>query len=329
MLELEEMQVKISMDKEIAFDSPNTFILDFHIDERGIVLLAVTSGDYMIHSFDQHMTLIQTLPLNFHPGSLFLDCFDHLHLVTKDSLYQLENVKNDRLIYARAPIVLYEQFYKNCAGSQGNLVFLESLENHNQTTVYTSIDTNNGHWNLLYRIEDSMLVRSANDTDALIWHEGYSDTERLGEIDSEILKDISRRQQRLDFFQQIVSQPAYNPLFVTKDTTYIFDHLHGKLILFDADGDHFGTKSITYHLNSTWEKKLLLDKVDHVFYALEREKGELALCRLNPVNFTLDRRINVAIGTTPKKMLVHDGYCYFLYKAGVNDVFNKLFRLRL
>jgi len=327
--EQEEMQVNFTMKKEIAFQDSKYYILDFHIDERGKVLLVSSLRNYFVYLLGDRMEVSHSLRLDFHPKSLYLDCFGQLHVVSMDSLYQLEIIDKKLTIYDRNSIQLYYRFFKDCVGQNGDVVYMKSLENNNQSTVFTAVNRLADEEKVLYRIEDSTMIRSAADTEAQIRQEALSGTEQAGEINSKQLSEIRKRQQRADFFEQIVRQPMYHPLFVFNDTTYIFDHLNGVVLLFDAKGVELECRKIAYHKERNWNKKVHLDRDNRTFYSVETKNGAQVFCRLSTPGFETGIRTKITQHPYPEKIIVYMGCAYYTYREFVNDNLNKLFRQRL
>ncbi|OFZ58634.1 MAG: hypothetical protein A3D92_15610 [Bacteroidetes bacterium RIFCSPHIGHO2_02_FULL_44_7] len=327
--EQEEMQVNFTMKKEIAFQDAKYYILDFHIDERGKVLLVSNLRKYFVYLLDDQMKVNHSLRLDFHPKSLYLDCLGHLHIVSMDSLYQLEIIEKKLTIYERNSIQLYYRFFKDCVGQNGDVVYLKSLENNNQSTVFTAVNRAQNEGMVLYRVEDTTLIRSVTDTEAGIRREALSGTEQAGEINSNQLREIRDRQQRADFFEKIVRKPMYHPLFVFNDTTYIFDHLNGTVLIFDATGVELERGEINYHKAKGWNKSVHLDRAYRTFYSVESKNGAQVFCRLSQPGFETGARTKITKHAYPEKIMVYKGCAYYTYKEFVNDNLNKLFRQRL
>lgn len=327
--EQDEMQVNFTMKKEIAFQDPKYYILDFHIDERGKVLLVSNLRKYFVYLLNDQMEIGHSLQLDFHPKSLYFDCLGQLHVVSRDSMYQLEIQDQHLSIYERNSIMLYHQFFKYCAGKNGDVVYMKSMENNEQSTVYSALHIAGNEKKELYRIEDSALIRTEADTEALIQQEALGGTEQAGEINSDQLAEIRRRQQRAYFFELVIQKPKYHPLFVSKDTTYIFDHLNGVALVFDASGAELERKAISYHQEKNWDKKVHLDRAYRTFYSLENKNGAQVFCRLNHPGFETRTRTKITKHPYPEKIIVYKGLAYYTYKEYVNDNLNKLFRQRL
>lgn len=328
-LEQEEMQVNFTMKKQIAYQDSKYYIIDFHIDERGKVLLVSNLRKYFVYLLNDQMEMGHSLRLNFHPKSLYLDCLGNLHVVSRDSMYQLEILDKQLSIYERNSILLYHQFFKYCAGENGDVVYMKTLENNEQSTVYSALHRARDEKKELYRIEDSNLIRTEADTEALIQQEALGGTEQAGEIISDQLAEIRRRQQRAYFFELVIQKPKYHPLFVSNDTTFIFDHLNGVALAFDATGAELERNVISYHQAKNWDKKVQLDRANGTFYSLESKNGAQVFCRLSHPGFEPGTRTKITKHPYPEKIIVYKGLAYYTYKEYVNDNLNKLFMQRL
>ncbi|MFT6245792.1 MAG: hypothetical protein ACJA0U_000555 [Salibacteraceae bacterium] len=322
---VDEVSVSHTMKKEIAFKDSKYFIIDFHIGVKGSFLLLNRFKKYYLYSLNYKMELEHQIELKFKPVSLFRDCLGFVHVMSKDSMYQIEKFGYQVVLYERNPISLYLKFFKNCIGQNDSIVIFERTVNYGKTQLFYGVRVKEKKRYMLYRAEDSLLVRSVLDEKRRIR------TPRQGTptLNEDVLKAEREHAQRAQFFQQIVSLPDYNPLFVKNDTTYIFDHLKGELTLMTDTGSVLKSIPIDYHQSENWNKKVHLDENRGRFYSVDEKNGAQIFCRLNPETFDIDKSTKVYKHAYPKKVIVFNGFAYYTYKENVDDNLNKLFRQRI
>lgn len=320
-----EVSVSHTMKKEIAFTDSKYFIIDFYIGEKGSFLLLNRFKKYYLYSLDYKMELEDEIELNFKPTSLFEDCLGLVHVMSKDSMYQVEKFDGQVVFYERNSNSLYQKFFKNCIGQNDSIVIFETIVNYGKTQLFYGIRMADQKRFMLYRAEDSLLVKSALDEKRLI----RAPRRGMPTLNEDALKAERQQAQRAQFFQQIVSLPEYNPLFVKNDTTYIFDHLKSQLTLMTDTGAVLKSIPIDYHQSRSWNKKVHLDKGRGKFYSVNEKNGAQIFCHLNPETFDVDRSTKVYKHAYPKKIIVFNGFVYYTYKENFDDNLNKLFRQRI
>ena len=194
-----------------------------------------------------------------------------------------------------------DNFLKRCVAVSDDAVIFKRHENLNQSTVYFGIRQDNQSSKDYYRIEDSLLIHSAIDTRQVVQQENYNNHRRMAEISVEELIILKDQQERKQFFEQIVTNPQYHPLFQVEDTTFIFDHLNGQLVSLNDSGHVVATQDIDYHTSKNWEKKIYFDRGDQDFYTVEQKNGAQIFGRFSTRNGQIGRRTKITDHAYPRK----------------------------
>ena len=244
--EIEEVYVSSSF-TEIAFEDSRNYIIDFEVSELGYYVLLKHMRKYQLVRLDEELGVVSKMNLNFKPTQLFSDCLGNLHLLSKDSMYQINTYPNELSIFERNSIDLYHEFYKNCVGQSGNYVYMEEVKDFGQSKIFYAFDQNRGSKHLIYKIEDSLAVADVHSEYRGILGDSHLETQRMQEIDIDQLGGSRDHMERIFFFMQVLSRPDYNPLFVRNDTTHIFDHTNGLAIHLTPSGEVITTTAINYH----------------------------------------------------------------------------------
>lgn len=329
--DLENIEIRISPDKEIAFSDSKHYILDFHVGSKGTFLLLKQRNNYFAYSLEDDLRVESRLKLSFKPKQLFADCLGFLHILSSDSIYQLERLNGELFVYESSPISLYHSFFERCIAGNSRQVIFRHLENFNQTTVFYGVDKSDNEQTTLYRIEDSMLIRSAQDTYDTLLRDDPGERAAVSEIrgyDLEATKhyDFMHDQyQAQQFFHQIVAQPNYYPLFVSDDTTFVFDYMNRFVVTLNNRGEVTSLHPVSYED----DLKIQFDEKRKQFYVAFRERGAQLYGLLSPSNFEVIKQTKVTEHAHPQKAIIYDGAIYYLEKESVNDSMNKLYRQRI
>lgn len=327
--DVEEVTVR-SFHKEIVFEDSRYYITDFsigHSDEHYILLKKL--GKYAIWTFDDHMNVVHRRPLDFKPERLFDDCMRNTHLVTKDSLFQLYCDEGGIHFSMRNEKTVALEKLQNCKAETSNKLILEERKNFDQTINYLGLDRHSGDQALFYTVEDSVRVSSAHDLFRIIRREGYSEHNRMGEINVKDLGIARDKLERVWLFEQLVTLPAYNPLFGVNDTLYVFNHVSGAVDVMNEQGTILESNAVDYHRSKQWGKQVLLDKNRTNFYAVSEKNGIQHLNRLSSTDYSIVRTSAITKHAHPKKVIIHDGYAYYTYRPNYDANLNKLYRQKL
>lgn len=329
--DLENVEIKMKIEKQIAFNDPKHYILDFHVGEHGKFLLLKRRSKYFACLLGDGGQLKHSLELDFKPKQFFHDCLGFLHIVSRDSLYQLEQITDTVFIHETNSIDLYDSFLTDCVASNSSNLIFKHLENFNQTTVYYGINRTNREQTTFYRVEDSMLIHSAQDTQDSLDFRDPGETATVSEVrgyDLEFTKYydyIHDQAQDRNFFNQIVQLPNYVPVFVNHDTTYIFDYMNEKISLLNDTGKVCRTIPILHENNLT----ILHDSKQGKFYLVNRKEGAQVYGVLSNDNFGVIRNTKLTKHAHPGKAIIYNGFVYYLHKEYQDDNMNKLFRQRI
>ena len=326
-MELDE--IKISFSKEIAYGDTRYFITDFHVGERGNYLLMKRFSKYIIYHLDGNMIPTSELTLHFRPTKLVRDCLGYLHVMARDSIHQLEIIDNKVVIWDSNPISFYKNHLKTCVGVNETGMIHGNYVNFNQTLVYYQQIKEKRSQKRIYNVEDSTHIRSTREDAMVMARDSYMQSLKSGEIDSAKLKAANKSFDQSIFFVRHAMRPIYNPLFVKNDTSYIFDHLNGKVALICDTGQYIRSIPIDYHKERLWGRNVLFDRMHQRFYTLEKKGGVHTYCMLSSGTFNVIRRVKINEHAYPEKVIIYGGYIYYLYKTDLEDNLNKLFRQRL
>lgn len=332
--------------KEIAYKNSRYYITDFHIDNSGTYVLLKRFGEYFLYSLDYMMEPEIEMPINFHPKGLFADCMGRLHIMTKDSLLMVKKIDNELKITERESIDKYTYYYKDCKASTSEALVFQSDRNYSQVTEYYQIGKFSKMTSELYRIADSTNLKSIKDTqdefdqenDRLARKYGqdqfkgaryYEDQERLNTSNQSTSQEIRSYLDRKQFFLNVAIRPKYNPVFVKNDTIFIFDHLNDERVQIDKRASILDKDTIQYHYDNKWKGELHLDEERDRFYSVREIHGAQIFCLLSDDGKKIVKESKITRHPYPEKVIVYNGYAYYVYRQHYDDNLNKLFRQKL
>jgi hypothetical protein len=314
---------------QIAFEDSKNFIVDFEVNELGYYVLLKHLRKYQLYKLNDDLDVVSKIDLDFKPTKLFSDCLGNFHVLSKDSMYQLNTYSDQLSIFERNSIDLYNDFYKSCVGQSGDYVYMEEINDFGQSKIFYAFNRKEGSKTLIYKIEDSVAVADINLEHQGIMGNSYLETQRMQEINIAQLGGSRDHMERVFFFMQVLSRPDYNPLFVKNNTMHIFDHINGYAVHLADSGSIISRKAIDYHKKNGWKEQNHLDPITKTFYSEYDVSGYQHLAALSPENYKEGTKKRVTNFAHSEKLIVYDGYVYYTNKESVDAHLNKLYRHKL
>jgi len=321
---LEEVEIVEKKPDIIAANINNWFILDFKISDEKAIVLFRKSGNRKIKVIDINTWLAREIPINLKGNELFKDCMGNIHLLTNDSVYQIQYTDTTINFYKAYSKQKFSNTLQKCVGRINNRFVFKSVSKHNQAIKYWYIT--NKKKQILYNIYDEERFRFAqgflNRKNELI--KKYGVYNELGDITVTQLQ-IIRKIQHLEYGYRFIGVvPAYNPLFVKNDTIFIFDNVDKSIVSFDSSFTMVKKIPISYLTKNS--NKIYLDKVTGKFYI---ESNRLVKNEFNEVNTRTGKTskiIKIDNCSFPEKVVFYGNKIFYIDDSN-NNISLKIFTI--
>jgi hypothetical protein len=274
---------------------------------------------------------ISSLPLRG-AVSLFRDVFDNVHLVTKDSVYQLFASANGQIKllypYARA------DFFKTMEGCElalgEKLVYAKNSPDHSKTEVFY-IQENDPVKHLLTMMENTSLNaqrRTAAKMDSYMSRWGVREL-----ID--MWSTIYRYSKRGTNFDRVINPPVPYSLFKTDSNLFVVNYLKDSLLKYSLEGEYLGAMTIGFHKEEFYtddrfrKLEFITDPVSHRIYMLENQLGHWILEQLDADQGKPIRIISLPEFPGMDQIHIYDNSVYFLYPEKTFPYYSRLYRLAI
>lgn len=118
------------------------------------------------------------------------------------------------------------------------------------------------------------------------------------------------------FQNSLYFRPVYAPLFCINDTVIIFDPYSGKIFMHEVSGEPVDSVHTDFdkNQNGKFAQQILLDAVQHKFYATYKKSGKPFLREIRPDNGETGVAIRFYYNF-PEKIKIHNGRVYYLYRS--------------
>lgn len=304
-------------------DEQDLYVTDYDFYDDHILLLGhpgKRSLETLLVLMDRMGTRI--LKKDIRKGqNLYRDPFNNIHLLTADSAYQT--------YYDGADIqLLYPNDKKNFMAA-----FPEFLELYHNKVILRQYDFD----------DQALMYYFYNPLDSAVqrfWAEATAEV--LNRVDglrgSIRITPDGKGSSRFDLFnsdERFIKMAFYSPIFcpleIIRDTIYIFNFTTGLIETYGPRGFQVDTPtSITFHLADGWQRRLYNDRVTGKIYTEFKQNGISRLREINTKTGKLTpHEIRIPEFAFISKLMVDDGFLYFLYEEKHFPNFMRLYRMAI
>ncbi len=298
--------------QHFAFDNDNLWMIGNINNQanKGKVFLANDYGDTISSANIKE------------PGELFKDVFNNVHLVMRDSVYQLfsPNKKSIHYLYPADRKKFIAVMDPIMGSFGGKIVYKSWFPNREEIQIYY-YDNSSLEPHFITRISDS-LERIRKESDI-----------RMKSIWSEFKK--SRYWLANTKLSKIYEGTISTPLFNLNDSLYILNKIKDSILIYDHRGRFAGAVSVNFHnqykLGDIDPKEIVFlsdEKVDKV-YTLERKTTRWIIQQLDVKAGKLLAPIQLPDFAGMYNIRVHNNAIYFLYPEKKYPYFTRLYRYQL
>lgn len=300
---------------DTVFASKIYSVADFELGAKGeLYLLSYEKNlqkDAQLQCIWNDTTLfLQNIPER--ASALKRDFRGNIHVETASTMYglqrtdtslQLGSIPKDYFYKYIAPIVdtsLTRQFYS-------------SYTDIYPAFEYGSMDQLDSSYKAILHIQDDLMMELYRseykwvDVRTKLWAKNL---ELKTGIDAEIYVGANY------FTQSFYYQPVFAPLFLVKDTIYIFDYPKDMLRVYNTAGQLLRSTPIFHHYQAKetgFQRNLQQDRVTGKIYAVFQKDGYTYLGHIDLKTGQIDYKVKMAFRYV-EKVRVHNGSAYFIYR---------------
>ena len=206
-----------------------------------------------------------------------------------------------------------EDFHKNIdpfVAACNDHYFFKQYYYNKQLLIYYDYNKANDSATEFASIEDAKGKRMFRDFPRMIRSKGFNEND-------------------LRFETEIMYKPVYAPLFVLKDTIFIFNHQSGNIETYRNQGKPIKETAITYQNDEDWAKQLIVDYTTKDVYAVFKKKNSISLGKIDLKTGKIAGKTTIPDLIFIEKIQINNGDVYFLYKNFINDDFKRLYKMKL
>jgi hypothetical protein len=260
------------------------------------------------------------------PGKLIRDCLGNVHALTKHWACQLF-VSEKQIGFYTDSLAVFERTVLPCLGNIDAHYYFDYHRFNNQILDYLAYDMEADAWVPFLQVKDKNKMHQLMDPLGIYASIAPSEAHMMA-LSPEDWKKVGKLDPEFQFEQMVFFYPVSAPLRVIDGQVYVFDHLNGLIRSFEKDGQALREVPIAYHKLPNWQRSIIVDEERSEAYALYEKHGYSSLRKIDLVAGTVGDPIEIP-KQFPNKIGVRDGIAYFMYKQGIYDETNRLYRMRL
>lgn len=303
---LKEVEITAINKPEIFYKDEQYTVLDYEVDSGLVYLLIyrfrLAKSELLCKSADGD-TIARSGTFTFKPTGLFLDCLGILHVLSKDSAYQVFH-KSDTLILPYAfDIRKFNSTISDCVASTDNWLYFRKESFDHQTVDFYRINRKTSQRQSFASSSDeaniNMLRKNSTDLYYLL-------------LDS--IPDGNSNLAEWCWVKKILYKPNASVLYMLGDTISVFNTTNGTVDLYDLNAKLMS--SLTFPVKEKnkgdWTKEIYVDRMFHLPYTSFLKNGILTFYRIELRTGKLTRTLT-ASHVFPGKPRIHGNFIYYLY----------------
>ena len=315
--------VIISSEKvESVYTKQHASLLSYALLKDDILLLLKEKSRYKIRRVTKKGKVVNEAHLNFKPYSIEKDCMGNLHIIAKDSCYELLSTLN--LSLTPYPSQDYDSYLSPCVASIATNYYFQSFDDYNKKVIYFMTNQQTQATKVIQEIGDQTAINVAQEYQLRI---ATSTAPQSIHATTETIENSRKLLQDIFWYKTNLTKPAYHPLIQIQDSVYIFDHTKKECSVYNFAGYRIRTFDFNYSDLEGWTHTLITDSDSKKIYATTIINGMVTLHQVNKLSGNIDQSFKLLEHSFPTQIKVKSGFVYYFYDN--SSGFKKLYRQRL
>ncbi|HBB91636.1 MAG TPA: hypothetical protein DC042_07925 [Bacteroidales bacterium] len=262
---------------------------------------------------------------------IFTDVFQNVHLVLKDSVFQLFHDEGQiLLLYPVAKEWFYEIMEPVELAFGQKLVYSRATPGSKGTLVYYIREGDTQKYLLAILTDSAYAIRevATRKIDAMMARWGIPELANMWTT-------LGRYNKRGTKFDRIIRQPVPYELFTSADSLYLINYMKDSLLQYSLDGQFTRALRIDFHkeMHATGPKykslTCLTDPITQKVFLIDRQLARWIIQPLILPEAKAEAPVNLPDFPGMDQIRVYDKAIYFLYPDKQHPYYNLLYRYQL
>lgn len=317
---LEEVQIQAEK-SDLAYQKKTAYVEDYVFYENAILLLLGVGNKRTLRLIDEGSSTLYEQVVFGKDLSLLMDCFNNIHLKSKDSIHQVFFTDSSFSLMKAYPIEAFNNTLDRCKASLNQNIVLAYQGENQQEIHYFLKEKEAKDYKTLRKIRDLKAQMGFNYFENK--YEQFKENGLSAASSNSLsdIKDVRALDRAFTYYKYVMTKPLYCPIFSVDNSLLLFDHFNNKMLYYDVKGNQLDSVSIEYHLAQDWNHQLLQDYYTKEIYAVF-ERGHLL--EIKKMDLKLGEPTQLSVKSKkrfPIKLRIRDQKLYYLqrdmYKAGL------------
>ena len=329
----------------IAYNNAKKWILDYaFIGRDEILLLLIEKNKKYIQLIDANNKTVSQKQVAHKYSSFYKDCFENIFLKSDDEVCQVFLQDDKFLLEYQIQIALFINTIEKIVTTTPDYLYIKDIFIRDQGIIYYKIDTLSKQSAILYSVHDETGKKLQMHQQDLAKAQIADNEVMMAEI-SNMVKKLESPPQGMSgpqsslwvqiamleakyehanlntenyiaFYDYLLSQTPYSPLLKINEMLYIFDHINGKIVMYDLNGNLVKETEISYHRTQNYGKEVIVNEEETMVFVKFINNGYVILRQINPDtgNF-IGNDIVLEKHTYPKHIKIRGNYIYYLARG--------------
>jgi hypothetical protein len=319
--ELQEVEIKADL-LEHFFKDDHYAVLDYDVDSNLVWLLIFrqrVSQSELICKNIYGDTVATSQLFTFKPVNLFRDCLGTLHVLSRDSGFQVFQAgKTIQLIH---PVKLkkFEDILKNCVASTNDILYFKKITDHGLNVEYYGVNRKTLMQKTISRVGDEKKLKM----------------KRRNPEDAYFLMSARPPESRDDFVtwnyvHKVLYRPVKAMLYQVGSYMCIFNNPEQQVEFYDHEGNFSYKLSLRIEQvnDGRWTQEITIDKFSEKVYTTFLRNGVCTIYRIDLNSGILIRQLSL-VHPFPEKVRINNGWVYYLYDLSAEADNKMLFRQKM
>ncbi len=291
---------------DYVFVGDSIFVLQEQMGNKNKSLIVLNQH------FDS-LAVLNSLPKN--SRYLFKDCLENLHVISKDSAYQIAVQQHQILFHKSCDIYRFNKKFKHCLfRKNGRLFFERSIAKGFGKEIFVLNDSSKNKQVFISSVD----LKSAEDfAEHARDYRIHNRNTTASTNDTAVLHSIDFSTRHARFLKLIGCKPILNAIHLFKDTIVYCNYLNSKLELFADVTKEPKEIAIDYDVKSNWTDNILQDQVNKELYILKQKRMEHQIYHLQVQTGKLTYVTSLSV-FEGHDLKVNNGYLYYLTDVSKN-----------
>lgn len=313
--ELNTITVTAERKADTVFGTWKFSITDYEFFEDKLVLLTFTDRNSWpeIKLVDQSRKILFSYELTYEPQKLLKDYKGNVNVICKNNVFRLKII-NDEISLIELPEEDFNLKIIPCVDTIEKDIYFSNYSKDYPEFTYFTFNTADSSIRPFKTIVDEQQMKDYN-------MELYYLTpqERLfaWRVSDQYHVDKHKVAAVLTGYTNNVSYtPLYAPLFIIKDTVYIFDHYNNAILSYNKKLERLDSITIDYHHPKNWREwkhKIIFDKENSKAYAVYEKGGTYYLKNIDLKTGKVISSFQL-LNKYVENIRVKNDYVYYVYR---------------